>query len=92
MAQSQQHQPSMIDPSGSASMHQPVGDFVYSANRYHDGREWMLADMDMKTFACKWTTNPSKSLIFHTQEEAKDLIEMFPVLAHCHIGRQQVGG
>ena len=70
---------------------QPVGNWVYTCNTFHDGSEWMLAKYETKTGACHWTKSDLKALIFHTEEEVEDMIKLFS-LEDCHIGRVTVGG
>lgn len=72
-------------------MHQPMSDHIYTCNKLHDGDEWMLADINTHTFACTWTKSHDKAMVYSSEQEVQDMIDMFPVLIDCHIGRVLVG-
>ncbi len=82
MAQPQVHQ---------SGMHQPIGDHVYTICRFHEEREWMLAEIDVEANTPnKWTTNQMKAMTFLKESHAEDIIENFQ-LKDVHIGRITVG-
>lgn len=85
MAQPQQNQ--------KRSMHQPVPDYVYTINRFHEGDEWMLVSVDaIITSKCVWTKIIGKAHLFLSEQEAHDIIDLVQgPLDKTHIGRIAVG-
>lgn len=71
---------------------------MFTINKLHDGKEWMLVDIGVEPFSCTWTTSVQKAFTFTTFEHADNTLQRlynskgYSSLQDCYVGEVFVGG